>query len=53
MTKVLFLVGSLRNGSFNHQLAAQAEKVLAGKAEVSYLDIASVPLFSQDIETPV
>ena len=38
MSKVLFIVGSLRQGSFNHQLAAQAEKSLAGKAEVSYLD---------------
>lgn len=53
MTKVLFLVGSLRQGSFNHQLAAQAEKALAGKAEVSYLDITKVPLFNQDLETPV
>lgn len=53
MTKVVFLVGSLRQGSFNHQLAAQAEKALAGKAEVSYLDITKVPLFNQDLETPV
>lgn len=53
MTKVLFLVGSLRQGSFNHQLATQAEKALAGKAEVSYLDITKVPLFNQDLETPV
>ena len=36
--KVLFIVGSLRQGSFNHQLASQAENILAGKAEVSYLD---------------
>ncbi len=41
MTKVLFIVGSLREGSFNQQLAAQAEKVLEGKAEVYYEDIAS------------
>lgn len=53
MTKVLFLVGSLRQGSFNHQLAAQAEKALEGKAEISYLDITEIPLFSQDLETPV
>ena len=36
--KVLFIVGSLRQGSFNHQMALEAEKALAGKAEVSYLD---------------
>ncbi|WP_061588036.1 NADPH-dependent FMN reductase [Streptococcus oralis] len=50
--KVLFIVGSLRQGSFNHQMALEAEKVLAGKAEVSYLDYSAVPLFSQDLEVP-
>ena len=29
--KVLFIVGSLREGSFNHQMALEAEKALAGK----------------------
>ena len=53
MSKVLFIVGSLRQGSFNHQLAEQAEKALAGKAEVSYLDYKDVPFFNQDIESPV
>ena len=50
--KVLFIVGSLRQGSFNHQMALKAEKALAGKAEVSYLDYSAVPLFSQDLEVP-
>ena len=50
--KVLFIVGSLREGSFNHQMAHEAEKMLAGKAEVSYLDYSAIPLFSQDLETP-
>lgn len=53
MAKVLFLVGSLRKDSFNHQMAQEAEKALAGKAEVSYLDISRVPFFNQDLETPV
>lgn len=53
MTKVLFLVGSLREGSFTHQFAKDAEKALEGKAEVSYLDLGTFPLFSQDLETPV
>ena len=44
--KVLFIVGSLRQGSFNHQMALEAEKALAGKAEVSYLDYSTIPLFS-------
>ena len=43
--KVLFIVGSLRQGSFNHQMALEAEKALAGKAEVSYLDYSTLPLF--------
>ena len=50
--KVLFIVGSLRKGSFNHQMALEAEKALAGKTEVSYLDYSAVPLFSQDLEVP-
>lgn len=51
--KVLFIVGSMRKGSFNHQLAAKAEKLLDGKAEVSYLDYTKVPVFNQDLEMPV
>ncbi|HFI0425536.1 TPA: NADPH-dependent FMN reductase [Streptococcus suis] len=53
MANVLFLVGSLRNGSFNHQMAKQAETFLADKAQVSYIDLAKIPLFNQDIETPI
>lgn len=51
MTKqILFIVGSLRQGSFNHQMAKLAEKALEGKANVSYLDWSEVPVFSQDLE---
>ena len=50
VSKVLFIVGSLRQGSFNNQLAQEAEKALAGKADVSYLDWSQVPIFSQDLE---
>lgn len=50
--KVLFIIGSLREGSFNHQMALEAEKSLAGKAEVSYLDYSSIPLFNQELEVP-
>ena len=50
--KVLFIVGSLRECSFNHQMALKAENALAGKAEVSYLDYSAIPLFSQDLEVP-
>lgn len=47
MKNILFIVGSLRKGSFNHQLAEEAEKMLVGKANVSYL------VFNQDLESPV
>lgn len=50
MSNVLFIVGSLRQGSFNHQLAQAAEKALEGKATVTYLDWSAVPVFSQDLE---
>ena len=53
MKNILFIVGSLRKGSFNHQLAEEAEKMLAGKANVSYLDYSKVPVFNQDLESPV
>ena len=35
--KVLFIVGSLRQGSFNHQMALEAEKALAGKLRLATL----------------
>ena len=50
--KVLFIVGSLREGSFNRQMALEAEKALAENVEVSYLDYSTIPLFSQDLEVP-
>lgn len=53
MKKVLFVVGSLRSGSFNAQFAKNAEKVLEGKAEISYLDWSQVPVFSQDLEANI
>ncbi|MDD7536882.1 MAG: NADPH-dependent FMN reductase, partial [Bullifex sp.] len=52
MKKILFIVGSARKGSFNRQLAGQAEKLLEGRAEVAYLDYSSIPLMDQDIEYP-
>lgn len=48
--KVLFLVGSLRENSFNSQLANTAKELIGDKAEVSFLDISQFPSFNQDIE---
>ncbi|CAM3241555.1 NADPH-dependent FMN reductase [Streptococcus pluranimalium] len=53
MKNILFVVGSLRQGSFNHQMAELAEKSLEGKANVTYLDYSDVPVFSQDLEAVV
>jgi len=52
MKKVLMIVGSLRKGSFNQQLAGIAEKMLNRQAEVSYLNFADLPFMNQDIEFP-
>lgn len=52
MKKILFIVGSLREGSFNRQLAREAELMIGTRAEVTYLDYTDVPLINQDIEFP-
>ncbi|KAA8822663.1 NADPH-dependent FMN reductase [Bifidobacterium vespertilionis] len=51
--KIVFIVGSLREKSFNKELSVFAADALKAKgAEVSYLDYADVPLFDQDDEYP-
>lgn len=52
MKKVLMITGSLREKSFNRQLAVKASQLLAGKAEVSFLEYDSIPFMNQDIEFP-
>ena len=52
MKKILFIVGSTREKSFNRQLASIAEQQLSGMAEVSYLDFKELPFFNQDTEFP-
>lgn len=52
MKNILFIVGSLRKDSFNRQLAAEAEKYLAGQASVTYLNYTNVLFINQDIEHP-
>lgn len=48
--KVLFIVGSLRQNSFNKQMAQIAEEMIGDRAEVSYLDYADLPLFNEELE---
>lgn len=52
MKKVLMVIGSLREKSFNRQLAAAILNELDGRAEVRELDYASLPWMNQDIEFP-
>lgn len=52
MKKILFIVGSMREKSFNGQFAAKAAEELKGKAEVSFLSYGDIPFMNQDIEFP-
>ena len=52
MKKILFIIGSLRKESFNRKLAEEAERMLAGRATVEFLDYSALPLMNQDIEFP-
>lgn len=52
MKKVLMIVGSLRQKSFNRQLANEIECILGERAEVTYLEYGDLPYFNQDIEFP-
>lgn len=51
--KVLFIVGSLREGSFNRQLARQAQELMQDQMDISYLEFKGLPLMNQDLESPV
>lgn len=51
MKNILFIVGSLRQQSFNRQLAAMAEKMLANQFNIKYLDFEEVPFMNQDLES--
>ena len=51
-TKIVAIVGSLRQNSYNRQLAMEAGKMLGNSAEFELLDYRDVPLFDQDIEYP-
>lgn len=50
--KILFVIGSLRRGSFNRVLAQHAADLIGDRAEVIELDYADVPFMNQDIEFP-
>ena len=50
---LLFIIGSLREKSFNRQLARRAGEFVAGRADISFLDYADLPFMNQDAEFPV
>ena len=46
--KVAVIVGSLRKGSFNRQLANAVEKLVGGALELVHVEIGDLPLYNQD-----
>lgn len=48
---IAFVIGSLRAGSFNKQLAQEAEQLIGDRAKVVYVS-ADLPQMNQDIEFP-
>ena len=50
--KITAIVGSLRQDSYNRQLAMEAKRVVGEQAESDLLDYSDVPLLNQDIEYP-
>ena len=50
MKKILFIIGSLREKSFNRQLAQEAMQIIGNRAQVEELDFSDLPLLNQDIE---
>ncbi len=49
---ILAIVGSLRNESYNRQLALAAKEVLGSRAQLDLLDYTNIPPMNQDIEFP-
>ena len=53
MKKILFIVGSQRKNSFNHQLAQQLIQFSSNQIESTILNYQDVPFFNEDIEDPI
>jgi chromate reductase len=50
--KILAIVGSLRQDSYNRQLAMAAKTMIGDRASFDLLDYTDVPFMNQDIEFP-
>ena len=53
MSKILMVVGSLREKSFNGQLADEVAALIGDRARVKRLDFSALPYMNQDRELPV
>lgn len=53
MSKIGIVVGSIRQNSFSQQLAQNITKLLPQGYEAEYLEIANLPLYSQDSDENV
>lgn len=51
MKRIAVFVGSLRDGSLNKNLAHNLESLAPSDVVFDYVDISSLPLFNQDLET--
>lgn len=49
-TKIGFIVGSLRAGSYNRKVAQQVEKMFPDDVEITWLEIGDLPLYNQDLD---
>ena len=52
MKKIIFIVGSRREHSFNKALSEAVAAIIKERVQISFLDYASIPLFNQDEEYP-
>ena len=50
--RILMIVGSLREGSLNLQLAQEAAALLGERAETTVLNYTGLPWFNQDTNFP-
>lgn len=50
--KILAIVGSLRKGSLNRQLALIVKEIIGDRADFELLEYDDVPLMNEDIEFP-
>lgn len=51
--KIAIVVGSLRSGSYNRMLAGALAERLPSGAEVSWMELAEVPMMNEDLESNV